>query len=79
MECGCGGAVTEGKSSYRVSEEDFCFILDNIPAFKCVRCGKVLFSDEVVDKIQKLVNRIKRESSEIVTGHPSVNLYDYRG
>ncbi|HOA06387.1 MAG TPA: YgiT-type zinc finger protein [Spirochaetota bacterium] len=77
MECSCGGAVTEGKSSYRVSEDNFCFILDNIPAYKCTRCGKVLFSDETVEKIQKLVGRIKRDSSEIVTGRPSVNLYNY--
>ncbi len=77
MECSCGGAVTEGKSSYRVSEDNFCFILDNIPAYKCTRCGKVLFSDETVEKIQKLVGRIKRDSSEVVTGRPSVNLYNY--
>lgn len=77
MECSCGGAVTEGKSSYRVSEDNFCFILDNIPAYKCTRCGKVLFSDETVEKIQKLVGRIKRDSSEIVSGRPSVNLYNY--
>ena len=77
MECSCGGAVTEGKSSYRVSEDNFCFILDNIPAYKCTRCGKVLFGDETVEKIQKLVGRIKRDSSEIVTGRPSVNLYNY--
>jgi len=77
MECSCGGAVTEGKSSYRVSEDNFCFIFDNIPAYKCTRCGKVLFSDETVEKIQKLVGRIKRDSAEIVSGRPSVNLYNY--
>lgn len=77
MECGCGGAVTEGKSSYRVSEDNFCFILDNIPAYKCTRCGKVLFNDDTVEKIQKMINRIKRDSSEIVTGRPSTNLYNY--
>ena len=69
--------ITKGKSSYHVSEDNFCFILDNIPAYKCTRCGKVLFSDETVEKIQKLVGRIKRDSSEIVTGRPSVNLYNY--
>lgn len=76
MECSCGGIVVEGKSCYRVSEEHFCFILEDIPAFECQRCGKVLFSDEVVDKIHKLVRKIKRESEEIITGRPSVNLYE---
>jgi YgiT-type zinc finger domain-containing protein len=78
MECTCGGTVVEGKSSYRVSEDNFCFILDNIPAFKCSRCGKVLFSDDTVERIQKLVGRIRRDASEIVTGQASVRLADYR-
>jgi YgiT-type zinc finger domain-containing protein len=77
MQCECGGVLTEGKSSYRVSEENFFIIFENIPAFQCTRCNKVLFSDEIVNKIQKLVHRIKKDTSEIVTGRPSVNLYDY--
>jgi YgiT-type zinc finger domain-containing protein len=77
MECDCGGVLIEGKSSYRVSMDNFTFILDNIPAFKCSRCGKVLFRDETVGKIKKMVHRIERDTGEIITGTPSVNLYDY--
>jgi len=77
MECECGGALIDGKSSYRVSRKDFTFILDNIPAFKCTRCDKVLFEEERIEKIQKLVNRIERDSKEVLTGKVSTNLYDY--
>ena len=77
MECDCGGALIEGMSSYSVSKDYFSFILDNIPAYKCTRCNKVLFDESVVGKIQKLINKIERDSEEIVTGSPSVNLYDY--
>lgn len=77
MECTCGGVVNEGKSSYRVSKDNFVFIFENIPAFKCVRCDRVLFADEVADRIQKLVKRIERETNEIVTGKPSVSSYDF--
>ena len=77
MECKCGGALLDGKSSYRASKKNFTFIIDNIPAHKCTRCDKVLFDDETVEKIQKLVNKIERETNEIVTGKPSANLYDY--
>ncbi|MBN1532601.1 MAG: YgiT-type zinc finger protein [Spirochaetes bacterium] len=78
MECTCGGALIEGKSSYSVSRDNFSFILDNIPAYKCTRCDKILFTEEVVERIQKLVNRIERDTAEIVSGVPSTNLYDYR-
>ena len=77
MNCDCGGALIDGKSSYRVSKKNFSLIIDNIPAFKCKRCDKVLYDEETVDKIQQLVNRIERDAKEIVTGRPSANLYDY--
>ena len=77
MECDCGGVLIEGKTSYRVSKKNFTFIFDNIPAYKCTRCDKVLFDEERADKIQKLVNKIEKETREIVSGEPSTNLYDY--
>lgn len=78
MECSCGGVLVEGMSSYRTSKDHFCLIIDNIPAFKCARCDKVLFVEEVVEKIQKLVNRVEKETAEIVTGKPSTHSYDYK-
>ena len=77
MECKCGGVLINGKTTYRNSNKNFTFILENIPAFKCMRCDEVLYSDDIKDKIQKLINRIERDSNEIVTGRPSANLYDY--
>ena len=77
MNCNCGGALIEGKSSYSVSKENFSFIFDNIPAYKCTRCDKVLFDDERVDKIHKLVNKIEKDTNEIISGKLSTNLYDY--
>ncbi len=77
MECTCGGVLVEGKSCYSASGEDFYVVLENIPAFQCMRCGKVLFSEEVASRIQKLVKRMERESREIATGAPSIHSYDY--
>jgi len=77
MQCKCGGVLISGKTTYRSSNKNFTFILENIPAFKCMRCDEVMYSDDTKDKIQKLVNRIERDSNEIVTGRPSANLYDY--
>lgn len=77
MECDCGGALIDGKSSYRVSRKNFSLIIDNIPSFKCTRCDRVLYDDETVEKVQALINRIERDTREIVTRRPSANLYDY--
>ncbi|HPB81682.1 MAG TPA: hypothetical protein PK200_06560 [Spirochaetota bacterium] len=77
MECSCGGVIIEGKSCYSVSTEQFYFVLEDVPAYQCTRCGKVLFGEDVAEKIQKLVRKIERDSSEIITGKPSVHSYDY--
>jgi len=77
MQCKCGGVLIEGKSTYRKSSKNFTFILENVPSTKCMRCDEVQFSEETKDKIQKMMNRLERDSNEIVTGKPSSNLYDY--
>lgn len=77
MQCKCGGVLIEGKSTYRTSRKNFSFILENVPAFKCMRCDEVIFSETAESKIQALLNRIERDTDEIVTGRPSANLYDY--
>lgn len=77
MECSCGGILTEGKSSYSVSGQHFYLVIEDIPAYKCNRCGKILFEDDVVDKIKALLKRVERDTKEIVTGTPSIHTYDY--
>ncbi|MCU0844039.1 MAG: YgiT-type zinc finger protein [Spirochaetes bacterium] len=77
MECSCGGALIEGKSCYSVSRDNFYLMLEDIPAFQCTRCGRVLFTEETVDRIKKIENRLARDAAQVITGRPSVNLYDY--
>jgi YgiT-type zinc finger domain-containing protein len=77
MQCKCGGVLIDGKSTYRNSSKNFTFILENVPASKCMRCDEVQYSEETKDKLQKMINRLERDSNEIVTGKPSSNLYDY--
>lgn len=77
MQCKCGGVLIEGKTTFRTSNKNFTFILENVPAHKCMRCDEVQISEETKDKLQKLANRIERDTNEIITGRPSANLYDY--
>lgn len=77
MQCDCGGILIEGRSCYRASGDHYSFILEDIPAYQCMRCGKILFNEETVDKIQILVKKIDRQTDEIIGVPPSVNLYDY--
>lgn len=77
MQCKCGGVLIEGKTTFRTSNKNFTFILENVPAQKCMRCDEVQISDDIKEKLHKLSNRLERDTNEIVTGKPSANLYDY--
>ena len=77
MQCKCGGVLIEGKSTFRRSDKNFTFILENVPALKCLRCDEIKFTDKALEKINTLINRIERDANEIVTGRASSNLYDY--
>jgi YgiT-type zinc finger domain-containing protein len=77
MNCDCGGVLIKGKSSYSISEDHFTFILEDIPAYRCERCKKVLFDDSTVERIQKIVRRLKRDTNEIVSESHSTKLFEY--
>lgn len=70
MQCKCGGVLIDGKSTFRTSRKNFSFILENIPAKKCMRCDEVRFSEDVNDKLHALAEWIERGSSEIVKMKP---------
>jgi YgiT-type zinc finger domain-containing protein len=75
--CSCGGAVVPGRSTHTLSGDHYTFILEDIPAYKCTRCDRVLFSEDIVERIHALKRRLDRECNEIVTGQPTANLYEY--
>lgn len=70
MQCKCGGVLIDGKSTFRRSRKTFSFILENIPAQKCMRCDEVRFSEEINDKLELLAERIERGSGDIVKMNP---------
>ncbi len=78
MQCKCGGVLIEGKSTFRTSRINFSFILENIPAKKCMRCDEVQFSEEVKDKLHNLADWIERDSNEIVRGGCSEGRTSFR-
>ncbi|MDY6969121.1 MAG: YgiT-type zinc finger protein [Spirochaetota bacterium] len=68
MQCHCGNKMTKGRSSYRISKDNLCLIIDNIPAYKCHKCDNILFSSKIIEKIDKLVNIAEKEVYEITIG-----------
>jgi hypothetical protein len=67
----------EVRTSFRKSTKNFTFIMEHVPAAKGTASDDEEVDAEASALIKKLVNTIERDSNEIITGKPSVSLYDY--
>ena len=52
--CGCDESPVESvNDTFRV--EDHVFVVENIPAEACARCGEAMFAADVAEKVRRLI------------------------
>jgi len=49
----CGGETTKKRVTFSYEEEDRYFLVENVPAEVCERCGEKTYSPEVTDELLK--------------------------
>ena len=55
----CKGNTIETKHTY-IQEFDNCIIIiKNVPALVCSQCGEVYYTDEIAEKLEKIVDRLQ--------------------
>jgi YgiT-type zinc finger domain-containing protein len=52
-------------STFTVEYNDCIIVVKNVPCMECQRCGEIIFSDEVSEKLEVLVNGAKKIMQEI--------------
>ena len=52
--------------------DNFIVVIENIPCEKCSQCGEAYFSDEVAEKIEKILDSIQQISSSL-----TITVIDY--
>ncbi|MDY6305823.1 MAG: type II toxin-antitoxin system MqsA family antitoxin [Oribacterium sp.] len=66
MRCmDCGGKMVESTTVFTVQFGNSVIVIKNVPCFECEICGYTEFSDEVSEKLEKMVNIIKKSSQEV--------------
>lgn len=65
MKCiECGKTMQEKTKTYIANLDNCVIIIKHVPAFVC-ECGEVYYSDEVFERIEKIVTTLKQFINDV--------------
>ena len=64
MFCRCE-IVTLGVTTHVVNYNGAIIVIKNVPCEECEQCGEKFYTDEVAEKLEKMVNLAKKMMQEI--------------
>ena len=70
MYCKCDEFI-DSKTTHVVNHKNCLIIIKNVPCVECEQCGEKYYTDEVAQKLDKLVSAAKLMTQEI-------SVIDYR-
>lgn len=64
LSCKCFD-VMESTTTYMTEAEHCIVIIKNVPCIKCKQCGDVLYSTDILEKIDEIILSAEKLASEI--------------
>lgn len=61
----CKGDLIDKKVNYMVDLDNTIIIIKNVPAKVCKQCGEQYFDTDTTEKLDKMVNELKKLSLEV--------------
>ena len=66
MKCQVCGAITEKGLTTSVTDLGRCLIIvRNVPCYKCSECNEVIFTADVVQHLEKIIEAAKKLMQEV--------------
>ena len=66
MKCfRCKGDTEQKIKTHTVTLEKCVIIIKNVPAFVCSQCGEVYFTDDVMRKLELIINKLENIIKEV--------------
>lgn len=66
MKCQVCGAAAEKGLTTSVTDLDGCLIIvRNVPCYKCSECNEVIYTADVVQRLEKIIKTAKKLMQEI--------------
>ena len=57
--------MEESKNTYFAQLENCYVIIENVPCFKCLQCGEVVYSMSVMETIDEILGKVENVTSKI--------------
>ena len=64
MFCKCD-TVTQSLTTHVVNYNGAIIVIKNVPCEECEQCGEKFYTDDVAEKLEKMVNAAKQMMQEI--------------
>ena len=64
MFCKCD-TVTQSLTTHIVNYNGAIIVIKNVPCEECEQCGEKFYTDDVAEKLEKMVNAAKQMMQEI--------------
>ena len=61
----CRGDLKQSNTIYTVSINDCIIVIKNVPCMECRQCGEKYFDDDVMIKLENIIERVKNVVSEV--------------
>lgn len=68
----CKGNLEKSTTEYIEKNYNYIVVIENVPCEKCTQCGEAYFSDEVAEKIEKILDSMQQISSYL-----TITVVDY--
>ena len=68
----CKGNIEEGITNHVVNLKNCVIIIKNVPCTECTQCGATFYDDDVMKKLEIIVNDMRKAVTEIAI----VNYFD---
>ena len=62
----CQGTMRPGRAPFHIDRRGYHLSLDAVPALVCGQCGELYFEEREVESIQRLLEHLDRQASELV-------------
>lgn len=61
----CKGELTDGTTTHVVTLDNCVIVVKNVPCDRCSQCGEAFFSDEVAERLERIVDSFRAIVTEI--------------
>ncbi|MDO4488625.1 MAG: YgiT-type zinc finger protein [Eubacteriales bacterium] len=62
----CFNDKKTSKTLFSVELDGYIIVVKNVPCLECYMCGEIYFSDEVSNRLSRIVNTAKKQKQDVV-------------